>query len=309
MRLSPTIVRTASHSAHPAPAASGSSKTAFLVSPPMSGIPSKQRDSGYTLVEVLVAMTVVSILAAIAIPSFKYVTTSNRITTEVNDSARRHAIRPCRSHQGRPVGHRLRGEQHLLGLRRVTSWHNGWIVFMDLNGDGAMAGGRNHPADPEGLHRRRYLCRRPGRPPASPSIAWAMANTHAAVDYHDQAARFHRNGGVDTLPRHHSGRHDNHAESRSCAGKLHMNSHCKNGTIFPGIQPHRGHGGAGRLFDRHAGPRQDGVAGPVQHQRRQLARSRGHAGVEHGGRHARQSRLLVAADGAGDDHRRRYACQ
>jgi prepilin-type N-terminal cleavage/methylation domain-containing protein len=33
----------------------------------MSGIPSK-RDSGYTLVEVLVAMTVVSILAAIAIP-------------------------------------------------------------------------------------------------------------------------------------------------------------------------------------------------------------------------------------------------
>jgi type IV fimbrial biogenesis protein FimT len=106
----------------------------------MSGIPSKQRDSGYTLVEVLVAMTVVSILAAIAIPSFKYVTTSNRITTQVNrllgdmQFARAEAIKEgqyvtvCVSSNG-------------TSCTGTTNWHNGWIVFMDTNGDGARTGG------------------------------------------------------------------------------------------------------------------------------------------------------------------------
>jgi type IV fimbrial biogenesis protein FimT len=141
MRLSPTIVRTASHSAHPAPVASGSSKTAFLVSPPMSGIPSKQRDSGYTLVEVLVAMTVVAILAAIAIPSFKYVTTSNRITTEVNtllgdiQFARAEAIK-----EGQSVTV-CEANNTYLACGGSNHWENGWIVFMDLNGDGTWQAG------------------------------------------------------------------------------------------------------------------------------------------------------------------------
>jgi type IV fimbrial biogenesis protein FimT len=140
MRLSPTIVRPASHSAQLTPAASGSSKTAFLVSPPMSGIPSKQRDSGYTLVEVLVAMTVVSILAAIAIPSFKYVTTSNRITTEVNrllgdmQFARAEAIK-----EGQSVTVCVSSDG--LTCTGTTNWHNGWIVFMDTNNNGATDGG------------------------------------------------------------------------------------------------------------------------------------------------------------------------
>ena len=143
MRLSLTIVRTASHSDHPAPAASGSSKTAFLVSPPMSGIPSKQRDSGYTLVEVLVAMTVVSILAAIAIPSFKYVTTSNRITTEVNtllgdmQFARAEAIK-----EGRSVTV-CEANNTYSACGGSVNWHNGWIVFMDLNGDGVWQAGES----------------------------------------------------------------------------------------------------------------------------------------------------------------------
>ena len=143
MRLSLTIVRTASHSDHPAPAASGSSKTAFLVSPPMSGIPSKQRDSGYTLVEILVSIAVVSILAAIAIPSFKYVTTSNRITTEVNtllgdmQFARAEAIK-----EGRSVTV-CEANNTYTACGGSTSWDNGWIVFMDLNGDGVWQAGES----------------------------------------------------------------------------------------------------------------------------------------------------------------------
>jgi type IV fimbrial biogenesis protein FimT len=102
----------------------------------MSEIPSKARDSGYTLVEVLVAMTVVSILAAIAIPSFKYVTTSNRVTTEVNgllgdmQFARAEAIK-----EGQSVTI-CEANSAYSGCGGSTSWQNGWIVFMDTNGDG-----------------------------------------------------------------------------------------------------------------------------------------------------------------------------
>ncbi len=140
MKHSPTIMRTASHSGHAAPAASVSSKIAFLVSLPMSGIPSRQRDSGYTLVEVLVSMTVVSILAAIAIPSFKYVTTSNRIATEVNrllgdmQFARAEAIK-----EGQAVT--VCVSSNGTSCTGTTSWHNGWIVFMDTNNNGAVDAG------------------------------------------------------------------------------------------------------------------------------------------------------------------------
>jgi type IV fimbrial biogenesis protein FimT len=136
------IVRTASHSWHPAPAASGSSKSAFLVSPPMSGIPSKQRELGYTLVEILVSIAVVSILAAIAIPSFKYVTTSNRITTEVNtllgdmQFARGEAIK-----EGQSVTVCVSSDG--LTCTGTTNWHNGWIVFMDTNNNGVKDGGES----------------------------------------------------------------------------------------------------------------------------------------------------------------------
>jgi type IV fimbrial biogenesis protein FimT len=107
----------------------------------MSEIPSRPRDSGYTLVEVLVAMTVVSILAAIAIPSFRYVTTSNRVTTQVNgllgdmQFARAEAIK-----EGQSVTI-CEANNAYSGCGGSASWNNGWIVFMDPNNNGAVDGG------------------------------------------------------------------------------------------------------------------------------------------------------------------------
>ena len=44
----------------------------------------RENSAGFTLFELVIVMLIVAVMAAIAIPSFRYVTTSNRIASEVN---------------------------------------------------------------------------------------------------------------------------------------------------------------------------------------------------------------------------------
>jgi type IV fimbrial biogenesis protein FimT len=93
--------------------------------------------AGLTLIELLTAMALAAVLTAVAVPSFKYVTTSNRITSEVNalladtQYARAEAIREgqtvtiCSSTDGATCA-------------GSTTWNLGWIVFSDVNSDGTV---------------------------------------------------------------------------------------------------------------------------------------------------------------------------
>jgi type IV fimbrial biogenesis protein FimT len=101
----------------------------------MKAFPLKRSNAGFTLTEVIIVMMIVGILAAIGTPTFKYVTTSNRISGEVNgllgdmQFARSEAIKTgttvsiCTSSTGTTCS-------------SSSYWHSGWIVFIDLNGDG-----------------------------------------------------------------------------------------------------------------------------------------------------------------------------
>jgi type IV fimbrial biogenesis protein FimT len=86
--------------------------------------------SGFTLIELLVTITVVGILMAIAVPSFRYVTTANRASSEINallgdmQMARGEAMKEgqfvtiCSSVDGATCA-------------GSTAWNVGWIVFSD----------------------------------------------------------------------------------------------------------------------------------------------------------------------------------
>ena len=87
-------------------------------------------------------MGIAAILAAIAIPSFKYVLNDNRMAGEVNDLvgdmqyARAEAVKEgnnvvvCSSSTGTTCS-------------GATAWQNGWIVFSDPDNNGALEAGES----------------------------------------------------------------------------------------------------------------------------------------------------------------------
>lgn len=96
--------------------------------------------SGFTLLELIVTISIASILVALAMPSFTYVTRSNRMSGQINDLladmqfARAEAIKEgsdvvvCSSAAG-------------TSCSAATTWQTGWIVFSDQNRNGAFDAG------------------------------------------------------------------------------------------------------------------------------------------------------------------------
>ena len=85
-------------------------------------------DSGYTLMELMVTISIAGILLGVAIPSFTSIITNNHLTTYTNELvtalnfARSEAIK-----RGVQVTVRNKGAS--------THWESGWDVFVDINGN------------------------------------------------------------------------------------------------------------------------------------------------------------------------------
>jgi type IV fimbrial biogenesis protein FimT len=92
--------------------------------------------AGFNLVELMVVTTIAAILMGIAIPSYRYVTNSSRVSSEINELlgdmmlARAEAIR-----NGEPVSvcPSTNGTSC-----NATNWATGWIVFTDFNANGTV---------------------------------------------------------------------------------------------------------------------------------------------------------------------------
>ncbi len=98
------------------------------------------RMAGFTLMELLVVISIVAILAGIGAPSFKNITTSYRIAGEVNgllgdmQFARAEAIK-----EGQNVTICVSSDG--LNCSNSTDWKNGWVVFPVV--PGAPSGAQN----------------------------------------------------------------------------------------------------------------------------------------------------------------------
>jgi type IV fimbrial biogenesis protein FimT len=101
-----------------------------------------RQNKGFTLIELVVTIAIGAIVLTVGIPSFQTVILNNRLVTQTNTFigaltlARTEAIKNgantsiCISNNGS-------------SCTGGTNWGEGWIVFSDLNGDGAVNGNDN----------------------------------------------------------------------------------------------------------------------------------------------------------------------
>jgi type IV fimbrial biogenesis protein FimT len=91
-----------------------------------------KRQSGFNLTELVIVVAIVAILLSVGVPSYRYITNSYRMSSEVNGLlgdlmyARAEAIK-----EGQPVTVCVSDGVNCLGN---TSWQNGWAVFSNPNG-------------------------------------------------------------------------------------------------------------------------------------------------------------------------------
>jgi type IV fimbrial biogenesis protein FimT len=90
---------------------------------------------GFTLIELMITLTVAAILLGLAAPSFIGIIKDSRLTTQINslaaslNLARSEAIKRsltvtvCKSNDQTACG---------------GNWHDGWIVYEDIDGNGAV---------------------------------------------------------------------------------------------------------------------------------------------------------------------------
>jgi type IV fimbrial biogenesis protein FimT len=94
-----------------------------------------KRQGGFNLTELMIVVAIVAILLSIGVPSYRYITNSYRMSSEVNGLlgdlmfARSEAIK-----EGVTVSACVSSNQTSCDTGSTT-WQEGWIVFQDLNGD------------------------------------------------------------------------------------------------------------------------------------------------------------------------------
>lgn len=90
-----------------------------------------------TLIEILITLAIIALLMAIGVPSYRYVTYSSRIASEINSLtgslqfARAEAIK-----QGLPVT--VCATTTGSSCSGSNKWDTGWVVFSDANGNATI---------------------------------------------------------------------------------------------------------------------------------------------------------------------------
>jgi len=96
-----------------------------------------ESENGFTLVELLITIVVVSILLATGVPSFMEFIKNNRLSTQANDLVI--SIQVARSEAvKRGTGSVICASTDQATCSASDDWTTGWIVFSDIGQDGSV---------------------------------------------------------------------------------------------------------------------------------------------------------------------------
>ena len=100
---------------------------------------SARSQRGFSLLELMVGVTVLAVLLGLAVPTFREVIQNNRVVAQNNDfiaainTARSEAIK-----RGNAVA--MCASTDGATCSGLTSWSGGWVTFVDLNSNGNLDG-------------------------------------------------------------------------------------------------------------------------------------------------------------------------
>ena len=83
-----------------------------------------EHSPGFTLMELMVTISIAGILLGVAIPSFTSIISSNRLTTYANELVT--ALNLARSEA-------IKRGQHVVVRKTEPDWEDGWQVFVDID--------------------------------------------------------------------------------------------------------------------------------------------------------------------------------
>ena len=96
-------------------------------------IPATRPADGFTLVELMVTLSVMAVLASIALPSFQGTIRLNRVSTENNEFIAALNLARSEAIKARSISEMCASAD---GVTCGTDWSLGWMVWSDLNRDG-----------------------------------------------------------------------------------------------------------------------------------------------------------------------------
>lgn len=96
---------------------------------------------GFTLLELLMALAILGITMAFATPSFITIISNNRISSGASDFVS--ALQLAKAESAARITPVTICKKNTAGSGCLTTgnWQQGWIVFSDINGDGAVSAG------------------------------------------------------------------------------------------------------------------------------------------------------------------------
>lgn len=84
----------------------------------------KRHNKGFTLMELLVTLVIISIVTLIGVPSFQGAITGSRLTTAINELVT--ALHVARSEA-------IKRNRYVVVRKTGTNWENGWQIFVDVS--------------------------------------------------------------------------------------------------------------------------------------------------------------------------------
>lgn len=105
---------------------------------------SSSRTRGFTLIELMVTLSVIAILSLVAVPSFTNAVVNSRLTNYTNNFLS--AVQLARSEATKrnanvQICRRTRAADATPGCASSGTWQAGWFVWADTNGDGNLQAG------------------------------------------------------------------------------------------------------------------------------------------------------------------------